>query len=128
MLGIAGKDFMGNGEALAIDDEPNDDLFAVGAMITGMTTLRLGVMSAKTLEVRRCEIVKIDGRVEIKQAALARHELGLDGSTMGMQFVEHAVEPIFIKGIEVNLEDVGKCRALDPSRAWRARSRAQSGD
>src|SRR5215510_523142 len=116
MLPVASKDLMGEWKTVTIDDKPNDDLLAVLPMVARFTALRLGIARTQALKIGRGEIVENDRCIEVEQTALARHELGLNGGTVGMQFVQHRIERILIKRIEIVLEDIGQCRAPDPSR------------
>jgi hypothetical protein len=43
---IAGKDFMGFGETICVEHQPDDDLFAVGAGVARITALGVGIRQA----------------------------------------------------------------------------------
>ena len=48
VAGIAGEDLVGNREPIAIDHEPNHDLFAIGALIARMAApFALGLQAHK---------------------------------------------------------------------------------
>ena len=79
MLCVAGKDLVRDRKAFAADREPHHDLLAIGSMVGGMAAQRLGIARALALEVGRGEVVQIDRRIEVEQAALAREQRRLDG-------------------------------------------------
>ena len=83
-------------------------------MIARTASLGLAIAQALTLEVGRGEIVQIDRRIEIEQAALARNQRRLDGGAVRMQLVEHQIERVFLEGVEVDAENVGERRAPHP--------------
>jgi hypothetical protein len=77
VLGVAGKYLVTDGKAFAPDHEPNDHLLALRSAITIMTALGLGVGRGQAFEIERGQIVEIDARIEIEEAAFALHQLGL---------------------------------------------------
>jgi hypothetical protein len=124
VLGVAGKHLVGDRKALAADHQADHDLLAVGSMIAGIAALGLVVAGARALEVGRGEIVEIDRRIEVEQAALARNQRRLDRGAVRMKLVEHEVERILFERLEVGAENVGERGAPDPIRhgvfgAWR---------
>src|SRR5208282_2837234 len=82
VLGISGKHLVGDRKALAADDQPDDDLLAVRSMIARIAPLGLGIADTLTLEVGRGQIVEIDRRIEVEQAALALNQRRLDAQSV----------------------------------------------
>src|SRR5271165_211017 len=116
VLGISGKHLVGDRKALAADDQPDDDLLAVRSMIARIAPLGLGIADTLTLEVGRGQIVEIDRRIEVEQAALALNQRRLDNAALRMQLVEHQIERVFLERLEVDAENVGERCTPDPIR------------
>ena len=116
VLGVAGKDLMGDREAVAIDDEADHHLLAVRAVVARIAALGFAVGGGVALEIGRGQVVEVDRAVEVEQAALALDQRGLDGGAMRVELVEDAVERVLGQGIEVGAEDIGQGGAADPRR------------
>src|SRR6202035_2904173 len=85
VLRVAGKHFVSDGKAVAIDHQSDHDLLAVRTMIARVAALGLGVAGTLAFEISRGEIVEIDRYIEIEMAALARGQRRLDGRAMRME-------------------------------------------
>src|SRR6516165_7800049 len=92
VLGITGKYLVADGKAFAPHNETDDHLLALRSAVAIMTALGLGVRLGQTLEIKRGQIVEIDARVEIEEAALALDKLRFDGLAMRMECVENTIE------------------------------------
>ena len=100
ILSVAGEHLVGDRKALAVDHEPDHDLLAVGAVIARVAALGLVIAGALAFKIGRGEIVEIDRRIEIEQAALACNQRCLDGGAMRMQLVEHPIERVLLNPLK----------------------------
>ena len=64
VLGVAVEDFVRLGKAVAVDDEADDHLLAVGALVTGVAALGAGVVQGLTFKVRGGYIVDPKGTLQ----------------------------------------------------------------
>ncbi len=115
VLAVAGEDLMSDREPVAVDDEADDDLLAVRAMVAGIAELSFGIGGGDPLEVVRGQIVEVDRAIEVEQVALALEQGGVDGGAMRMQRVEGPVEPVRVGGT-IDGQDIGESGALHPRR------------
>ncbi len=111
---IAVEDFVRLGKALAVQDQPDHHLFAIRAVIARIAALGLGVARTAPFEVRRRQIVEVNGVVQVEQRALAGRQRLLDPRPLRMQPVEVAVQRFVAERGEVRAQDVGQRRAPDP--------------
>ena len=89
VLGVAVEDLVRLGEAVAIDDQAHDHLFAIGTFVARVTALGLGVVERLALEVRGGQVIEENGLVEVEQLSLAFDQVRLDECALG-------VEPIHV--------------------------------
>ena len=61
VLGIAVEDFVRLGKAVAVDDETDDHLLAVGALVARVAALGAGVVQRLAFEVRGGQVVEENG-------------------------------------------------------------------
>jgi hypothetical protein len=102
------------GEAVAIQDQADHDLFAVRAVIPRIAALGLRIALALPFEVRRGQVVEVDRVVQVEQRALAGGQGLFDRGTLGMQPVEIAIQRLITERGEVHAQDVRQRRAPDP--------------
>ena len=79
VAGVAGQGVMGQGKALAGDDQGDDDLLAIAAMIARVAALGQVVVLGQALEVAAGQIVQQQIVVELKERAEALLQVVLDG-------------------------------------------------
>ena len=115
VLGIAGEDLMGQGEAFPADDQPDHHLLAIRAMVAGIAPLRLGIAGGLSLEIGAGQVVEIDRRIELKQSPFPLDQVGFDGGALGMESVEVAIEGVVGQGGEIRAQDVGQRGGADPA-------------
>jgi hypothetical protein len=113
-LAIAIEDLMGLGKPLAIQHQAHDDLLTVRPVIARVSVLGLGIVQALAFEVRRGQIVEVDGVVQVEQRALPRGQGLLDPGALGVQPIQVAIQRLVAEGGEVGLQDIGQGRAPDP--------------
>jgi len=123
VLGVSSKHLVGDRKAFAADHQADHDLLAVRSVVARIAALGFVIAPTLALEVGRREIVQIDCRIEIEQAALALDQRRLDRAPVRMQLVEHLIERVFLERVEVGAEDVGERRAPDPVRHGVLRAR-----
>ena len=85
---------MSSRESLAIDDQADDHLFAVGAMVAGIASLGFGVEVGLALKIGAGQVVEQDRVVEVEQGLLTLGQSGFDRSAVGVQAVEVSIERI----------------------------------
>jgi len=120
---IAVKHLVGFRKAVAIQDQANDDLLAVPAVITRVPAFGLRVERALPFEVRRGQIVEVEGVVQVEKRAFARDQGLLDPRALGMQPRQILIERLVTERTEIGAEDVGHGRAPDPVRHRMLRGR-----
>ena len=124
VLAVAVEDFVGLRKPVAVQDQPDDDLLAVGAVIARVPALRLRIVRAPAFEVGGRQVVQVDRVVEVEQRALARGQRLLDHRTLPMQSIEVAIQRLVTERAEVGRKDIGQGGAPDPGRHRMFRGRA----
>ena len=114
ILAIAVEDFVGLRKAVPVQDQPDHHLLAIRPMIARIAALGLRVTRALPFEVRRGQVVEVDGVVQGEERALPGGQRLLDPCPLGVQAIEVAIQRIVGERGEVRAEDVGQRRAPDP--------------
>ena len=105
---------MGFRKAVAIQDQADDHLLAVRAVVAGVPACGLRIEPALPFEVRRGQVVEVEGVVQGEERALVRGQGPLDRHALGMQPVQIAIQRLVAERAEVGAEEVGQGRAPDP--------------
>jgi hypothetical protein len=105
---------MGDGEAFAADDQPDDHLLAIGAMAAGIAPLGLGIPRRLSLEIGAGQVVEVDRGIELKQPPFPLDQVGFDPGAVGMKPVEIAVEGVVSQGGEIDAQEVVQGGGADP--------------
>ena len=71
-------------KAVAVDGQPNEDLFAIRAVVAGVAALGLGVGQGAAFKVSGGDVVEKQGLVQTKQSSLALGQSGFDGDSLGV--------------------------------------------
>ena len=116
VLGVAVEDLVCLGEAVAVDDQTDDHLLAVGALVARVAALGAGIGQRLTFEVRGGQVVEEDGLVEVEQLSLALDEVGFDECTLGVEPVHVAIQRRLRQGGEVGAEQLAQGGASHPRR------------
>src|SRR5207244_832619 len=91
---VAGERLMRQRETITRDDEGDDDLLAVAAMIARVAALGEFIVLGEALEVAAGEIVQEKIVFELKERAEVLLEIVLDGNLRFEQLIERAIEAI----------------------------------
>src|ERR1019366_3223545 len=97
---------MSDGEALARDDEGDDDLLAVAAMIARVAALGEFVFLGEAFEVATGKIVQNKIVFKLEEVAEALLQIVLDGDLGFEQTIERAIEPILGDGLIGHAEQI----------------------
>src|ERR1035438_1556473 len=90
-------------KSVAVDGQPNEDLFAIRPVVARVATLGLGVGQGATFKESGGDIVEKQGLVQTKQSSLALGQGGFDGDSLGRQPIQVAVERIFRQEWEIEI-------------------------
>jgi hypothetical protein len=105
-MGIAGEHFVAQRKAVEGHDKRDAHLLAVGAMIAGITALRLRICLDLACKIRTRHIVEQHLVLDRKQLSAAlrqmRFELGLGCE----QMIEPAIEPILVDPLVTELQQI----------------------
>src|SRR5437588_147996 len=74
VLRIAVEDFVGFGEAITIQDQSHHHLFGIRTLVPRVSALGLWVGRGLPFEVRRRQVIQIDGVVQIEQRLFLRRQ------------------------------------------------------
>lgn len=97
VLGISGKDMVGDGHAIGIDQEAEHDLLAVVTPVFGFTEECQGTFLHVTMEVGGSHIVEDQGGLAIEKIASGFPELGLEFVLDVHQIVQGAIVVVDLK-------------------------------
>ena len=104
------------GKAVAVDDETDDHLLAVGALVARVAALGAGIVECLTFKVRGGQVVEEDGLVEVEQLSLALDEVGLDEGALGVEPVHVAIQRRLRQCADVGAEQLAQGGAPHPRR------------
>ena len=106
VTGVAGEGLMGQGKAVAGDDEGDDNLLAIAAMVAGVAAPGEFVFLGKAFEVTAGQVVEQQVVIELKERAEALLEIVLDGDLSFEQAVERAIEAVLGDGFVGNAQEI----------------------
>lgn len=114
--GIAGEHFVGDGEAVRGDDEGDDDLDAVAALVATVSKAAdvFGVLWRVTLEVGAGEIIEEDFEFGLKEGAPAFSEVVEEGGFVREDFVVALVEAVDFSEGKVGAQEVAEGTLVKP--------------
>ena len=114
--GVSWQDFGGERIALCCQDERDDDLHAVAALVAAVAEAALVAFGevGSAFEISAREIVEEDFVVGIEEVAPFAGEVGAEGFFVREEPVVAAGEGVFGGEGEVALEQIGECGALEP--------------
>jgi hypothetical protein len=124
ILTIAFEDLVRLGEAIAIQDQPNHHLLAVGSLVSGVAALRFRIAQALPLEVGRGQVVEAVGIVEIEETFLALRQSAFNTLPIGTEAIQVAVQGIVFELTQIDPQDIAQRRSLHPSRHGVLRARS----
>jgi hypothetical protein len=111
---VARQRFIAQGEAVAVDDQADAQLFAIGPMIAGVAALGLGIILQAPLEIGAGQVVQEQIVLEVKQIACLLGEVVLDGLLVGFDEAEAAVQMVERQAGQAEVEEFGQGRAGYP--------------
>ena len=88
VLHIAVEDFVRFGKPVTIQHQSDDDLFAVGPLVAGISSLGLWVRFRLSFEIGRGQVIQIDSVVQIEQRLFLLRQCALDMFAVRMQPVQ----------------------------------------
>jgi hypothetical protein len=94
IAGVAGEGLMGQRKAVTRDDQSDNDLLTIAAVIAGIAALGEIVVFGKTFKISAGEIVEQQFVVELEQSAELCFEIVLDGDLGSPQAVEGAIKSV----------------------------------
>ena len=103
-------------KAVPIQDQADDDLFAIGTLVARVAPLGLGVRARVAFKIRGREVVQIHRVIEIEQRLFSLGQLALNLLTIRMQPVQIPIQRILVQGGEVCREHVRQRRPANPRR------------
>ena len=114
LSGVAGHDFVGDGEALGTDDEGDDDLDAVGPLVPAVPMLPLAAIGRIGLEVGTRQIVEEDVECRVEQVFPPPGQVVEEIPFVFEQSVQALVEFVDLHQFEAGPEEIGQGACLVP--------------
>jgi hypothetical protein len=104
--GIAGEDFVADGQPLGRDDQADVDLLAIGPLVARVAALRLFVSLGFALKISARHIVKQELELDAEPAPVTLVEMRAEPVLLRAQHVETAIEPRVIDAGKGDAEQV----------------------
>ncbi len=106
VVGVAGENLVAQGKAVEGHHQRDAHLLAVGAMIAGITALRLRIGRGLALKIRAGHIVEQHLVLDRKQLAATLRQMRFERGLVGEQMVEPAIEPILADLLVTKLQQI----------------------
>jgi len=113
-MGITGKHLVAEGKAVKGDDKRDQDLLAVGAMVTRVAPLRLRVGFRLAFEIGAGHIVEQHLVLDGEQFAAALRQMRFQRGLVGEEMIKPAIEPVFGDLLIAELQQIAQRRAAVP--------------
>src|SRR6516225_9067399 len=117
IMGITGKHLVAEGKAVKGDDKRDQDLLAVGAMVTRVAPLRLRVGFRLAFEIGAGHIVEQHLVLDGEQLAAALRQMRFQRGLVGEEMIKPAIEPILgDRFVEAAANRSAPCGGTSPRR------------
>jgi hypothetical protein len=114
IVGVAGEDLVAQGKAIEGHHQRNQDLLAVGTVITRIAALRLPVGLRQTLEIGAGDIVEEHFVVDRKQLAATLRQMRFEGGLVDEQAIKPTIKAIFVDVFLAELKEIAQRRSAIP--------------
>ena len=111
-MGIASEHLVAQRKAIKGDDEGDQDLLAVRAMVTRVATLRLGIAFCLTFEIRAGDVVEQHLVRNREQPAATLRQMRFQGGFVGEEMIKPAIEPILGDLLIAKLQQIAQRRSV----------------
>ena len=121
---VAGEDLGATHESAGVEHQPQGEQRAIGTLVLGVSTQRLGLAPRLALEVGIAQVVERDGGVQVEQPHGPVEQMVLDGVAVCHQRIGGAIQPHRSHGCELHPQQLAERAAFTqpaPGGALRAR-------